>query len=61
MRDNVKLYLCNACLQSCEIHVIDDGVGAYEFAGQDKYDTRLRVVSECCDAGYVEPAAEALL
>lgn len=51
----MRRYLCNECLQPCETRVVDDGVGYYEFAGQEGYDERLRVVSDCCDAAFEEP------
>ena len=46
--------LCQACRQSCAAHVIDDGVGYTEVGSAGHYDTRLRVVSDCCDAEFAE-------
>jgi hypothetical protein len=41
---------CPCCKQPCYLSIIDDGIGHYEFWGMPGYDSRLLVVSDCCNA-----------
>lgn len=45
---------CSACRQPCEAHVMDFGLGWYEYWGYKCYDTNKQVVSKCCDATVME-------
>ena len=41
---------CSCCGQECEVKVVDNGIGSYEFWGAKGYDSRPEAVSECCEA-----------
>ncbi len=51
----VKRYLCNACLQPCDLNERDDGVGMTQVGSQWQDDSRPYLASDCCDAGFVVP------
>lgn len=39
---------CTFCKQECEVDVVDEGIGAYEYWGAKGVDIRLVEVSSCC-------------
>ena len=39
---------CSYCNQECEVEVVDEGIGAYEYWGATGVDVRLVEVSSCC-------------
>lgn len=41
--------ICANCGFECEVIVIDVGIGAYEYWGAREVDSRLEVVSDCCE------------
>ena len=41
---------CEECKQPCKAHVVDFGIGPYEYWGRKGYDTNKQVASKCCDA-----------
>ncbi len=42
-------YWCGSCKEECDAHVIDDGIGHYEFWGRPGFDSKDVAVSSCCD------------
>jgi len=40
---------CGSCEKECDVHIVDEGIGHYEFWGQTGNDVQLAVVSDCCD------------
>ena len=47
---------CGHCGMSCEVNVVNDGIGQYEFWGQVGYDLETVAYSKCCDyVVYDEP------
>ena len=40
---------CSACRKPCEVKLVDDGIGPYEFWGMKGTDTRMVAVSDCCE------------
>ena len=40
---------CEECGQPCETHVVDFGIGHYEYWGATGTDTNKQLVSKCCD------------
>lgn len=45
---------CEDCGQECTAHVVDNGIGKYEFWGTIGYDHNYTLVSDCCDASITE-------
>jgi hypothetical protein len=41
---------CEDCGQECTAHVVDHGIGKYEFWGTVGYDHNYTLESNCCDA-----------
>ena len=41
---------CPDCHEMCEAIVVDNGIGPYEFWGAKGWDSKLEVVSNCCEA-----------
>jgi len=47
---------CGACHKECDVHVIDEGIGHYEFWGAKGVDTQLTLETDCCgDKPYEDP------
>ncbi len=42
-------FYCGECKEECNPTVIDEGIGSYEFWGAKCVDTRLFLVSCCCE------------
>ncbi|RLA58349.1 MAG: hypothetical protein DRQ89_15475, partial [Epsilonproteobacteria bacterium] len=40
---------CGTCGKECDARIVDEGIGHYEFWGRKGIDTRLCLVSDCCD------------
>lgn len=49
---------CTACKQECEVEVIDEGIGAYEYWGAKGVDIRLVEQSQCCEADVTDEPPE---
>lgn len=45
-------YICDCCLQECNIKEIDIGIGQYEFWGSRGNDVRMLEVSDCCEDSF---------
>lgn len=45
--------ICPDCHKECSAHIVDNGIGPYEFWGAKGWDSRTEVESDCCDA-YLE-------
>lgn len=45
---------CTACGQPCEVGIIDNGIGSYEYWGSKEVDIQLEAVSNCCEAPAVD-------
>ena len=41
---------CGTCRAECDAHVVDNGIGHYEFWGSPGIDTSMCYESVCCDA-----------
>jgi hypothetical protein len=41
---------CSECKKPCEVELVDDGIGPYEFWGMKGVDRRMVAVSDCCEA-----------
>lgn len=46
--------ICTDCGEECETLVVDNGIGSYEYGGSKGVDTRLEVVSDCCQASVTD-------
>ena len=46
--------ICQGCGEPCEIVSVDYGIGAYEYWGASGYDSRIELVSNCCEMGFDE-------
>jgi len=42
--------ICPDCGEECQVIVVDQGIGHYEYWGAKCYDSRPEVVSDCCEA-----------
>ena len=42
-------YYCSGCKEPCNGHVVDEGLGSYEFWGQEEVDTKKAFLSDCCE------------
>ena len=40
---------CGHCRKECDAHVVDEGIGHYEFWGAKGVDVQLTLISDCCD------------
>lgn len=48
---------CGVCGAQCEYHVVDNGIGTYEFWGDKGVDVKVEIESICCGAGvFTNPA-----
>jgi hypothetical protein len=43
---------CKGCGEPCRVISVDFGIGAYEYWGAPGYDSRIELVSDCCEADY---------
>jgi hypothetical protein len=41
---------CSECQEECNVVVVDEGIGAYEYWGATGVDIKLVAVSTCCEA-----------
>jgi hypothetical protein len=39
---------CTFCNEECEVNIVDEGIGAYEYWGSKEVDIKLVEVSACC-------------
>lgn len=51
---------CSGCFQKCNVTIIDDGIGSYEYWGAMYNDVRENDVSDCCHAEYFELLSDAV-
>lgn len=40
---------CSLCHNPCSYHIVNEGIGHYEYWGAPGYDEQLEVKSDCCD------------
>ena len=45
---------CGSCKEECTAIEVDFGIGAYEFWGARGYDSRVEIVSDCCESPMYE-------
>jgi hypothetical protein len=49
---------CKECGEPCTVIGVDFGIGAYEYWGATGYDSRVELVSNCCEVDFDGEAPE---
>jgi len=44
------LGICTNCKEHCEVNIVNNGIGPYEYWGAKGNDVQLEATSNCCDA-----------
>ncbi len=50
----MSIHWCGSCKEECDLHIVNEGIGHYEFWGQRCNDVSWAAESDCCSAAVYE-------